>query len=426
MSDKEPSNPSDHKNWILRVSLALLVITIAGVVFVWFQPCTMPPSYYANSYFDPVNYSELISNHTMRNCNFVRLFAIIIPIASILLLILSEARRRMVVIATLVSCIMACGLGVITFFSLWADGAELAEVGSVEFDGHRYHLTQADVVAGGMDVYYTDFFLHECDLDDQNCYGRELSEDVFPAFSDPSLLLNEEANQLEVWDEDELILALSASTVPLPEGFGDLPEIDAENADSLGEIVRLGSDSMWSLEWSTDGTTLTGNHGNRSWLFSYSPAVVSTSIRYLANDEVVHRGYSPLGENVTPDGKYHLYLEQVPGQIEEDEDNTDTMLYVWNIEGLAVQCEIAFPDDTGRVSAMSISPDGSLVATGTNDGQVFLWVVETGEMVAQFQAHEDNERRYYSTLTAVAFSPDGHILATSGGDNTVRLWGVVQ
>lgn len=69
------------------------------------------------------------------------------------------------------------------------------------------------------------------------------------------------------------------------------------------------------------------------------------------------------------------------------------------------------------VRAVAFSPDGSLLATGSDDKTVRLW--HTGQR-ARIRALIGHEK----PVNAVAFSPDGALLASASDDRTVRLWDV--
>jgi WD40 repeat protein len=70
---------------------------------------------------------------------------------------------------------------------------------------------------------------------------------------------------------------------------------------------------------------------------------------------------------------------------------------------------------TSEVWAMAFSPDGRLLATGSQDGTARLWTPATGQHLRTFTGHTGE-------VVAVAFSPDGRLLATASGDKTARVW----
>ncbi len=70
---------------------------------------------------------------------------------------------------------------------------------------------------------------------------------------------------------------------------------------------------------------------------------------------------------------------------------------------------------TYSINSIAFSPDGHLLASGSDDKNIKLWDPQTGKPLQTLTGHTD-------TIRSVAFSPDGHLLASGCYDNTIRLW----
>ncbi len=70
---------------------------------------------------------------------------------------------------------------------------------------------------------------------------------------------------------------------------------------------------------------------------------------------------------------------------------------------------------TDRIKNVEFHPEGDILATASRDGDVALWEVSSGSLLRVIKGHTD-------TVSGLTFSPDGRRLATGGFDNSLRIW----
>ena len=85
---------------------------------------------------------------------------------------------------------------------------------------------------------------------------------------------------------------------------------------------------------------------------------------------------------------------------------------VWREEGKLLH--LAWQAHTDTTLALALSPDELTLASGSDDGSVKLWEVESSALLGLGWNTKGT--------MCLAFSPDGRLLASGGVDATVRLW----
>jgi len=113
----------------------------------------------------------------------------------------------------------------------------------------------------------------------------------------------------------------------------------------------------------------------------------------------------------SPDGET---LASVGCAFTDEQFCAGSELILWDLSQRPVSCQV-LPVHGHNVYAMTFSPDGATLATGSNDETIRLWDVASGAQVGDpISGHENG-------VTSLAFSPDGRLLASGGLDAVIFL-----
>ena len=171
---------------------------------------------------------------------------------------------------------------------------------------------------------------------------------------------------------------------------GTLRLLDAPAESVLHQFAALGS-PVERVALSRDGKTLacTTSSGSLTFWDPFGGKQLKRLERQ--DDEAFSAAFSPTDNSLAVGG-----------------DKVE----LWNLE--TGKLIYALPGHADSVRALAFSPDGRVLASGSNDGMVLLWDTSSAQKTHTLEGHQDRIR-------GLAFSADGELLASASQDCSVRV-----
>ena len=155
----------------------------------------------------------------------------------------------------------------------------------------------------------------------------------------------------------------------------------------ISRAVEVGSDWVENVAWSPDGQWLAASCSRQVCVYDADGAEVWRSDDHPSTVSAI--AWSSTGELATACYGRASFFDAATGELRQ---------------------ELEWP---GSLVSMALSPDGSIVACGSQDNTVHFWRRSTGEDAMM--------SGYPGKPSALAFDDNGTLLATGGGE-TVTVW----
>jgi WD40 repeat protein len=92
---------------------------------------------------------------------------------------------------------------------------------------------------------------------------------------------------------------------------------------------------------------------------------------------------------------------------------------LWKLDGVEDTSFLLF-GHSGYVQDLAYSPDGTLLASASDDKTIKLWNVAARQCVRTLVGHSS------CPVRSISFTPDGSFLASGSSDRTIRLWSITS
>ncbi len=163
-----------------------------------------------------------------------------------------------------------------------------------------------------------------------------------------------------------------------------------------------------ALKGGADASPLGNEDGYVS--FSEATAYVTYSLRQWSKDNPKMKQLP--WESTSKTGEF--FITKVGDTTKDITSNIGGNI---DIEPTAYELKRSIFGHSNWVNSVCFSPNGKLLASGSQDDTAIIWDVSSGELIYSLEGHSGD-------VTSVSFSPDGERLATGSKDDTIRIWDV--
>ncbi|MBV7337273.1 WD40 repeat domain-containing protein [Chloroflexi bacterium TSY] len=186
------------------------------------------------------------------------------------------------------------------------------------------------------------------------------------------------------------------------DGVVHIWEMTEQRQSILTSTIRGNVEAVEAVAWSTTNSIVaTANVQGLIHIWDVSQPDVASLCEFQATGRIYAIAFSPDGQLLATGG-----------------ETQNNMIHLWDLAGGESIGALIGHDDYSK--ALRFSPNGTMLASGTNDGQICLWDI-TNPMQSGLRRVIDG---HDLDTTSLAFSSDGRLLVSAGSDYVVRIWNV--
>ena len=193
------------------------------------------------------------------------------------------------------------------------------------------------------------------------------------------------------------------------------------------EAIATASHDKTAKLWDLQGNCLGTFTGHNDWVNSVSFSLTGDTIATASHDKTA-KLWELQGHCLVTFSGHNDWVRSVSFSPTGDTIATashDQTAKLWDLQG---NCLVTFTGHNDSVRSVSFSPTGDTIATASQDGTAKLWDLQ-GNLLADFRGYKGNLLKgeadfvkLKSPIFSICFSRDGKFLITGSLDGKVRFW----
>ena len=196
-----------------------------------------------------------------------------------------------------------------------------------------------------------------------------------------------------------------------------------------GNAIATASSDKTAKLWDLQGNCLVTFTGHNHWVTSISFSPTGDAIATASSDKTA-KLWDLQGNCLVTVTGHEGSVNSISFSPNGDviaTASSDKTAKLWDLQG---NCLVTFTAHNDLVRSVSFSPNGDAIATASQDGTAKLWDLQ-GNLLADFSGYKGNLLKgeadfveLKSPIYSICFSRDGKFLITGSQDGKVRFWPV--